>query len=77
MTQLEALKIAYDELSNVMPYEGENDDVFEAAQVIGKIIETKERQIRKKQLKTMPKGRAERQRMREINDMFDDLLNEI
>lgn len=75
MTQLEALKIAYDELSNMMPYEGENDDIFEAAQVIRKMIETKERQTYKKQLKTMPIGRADRQRMKEINYMFDDLLN--
>lgn len=31
MTQLEALKVAYEELSNMMPYEGENDEIFEAA----------------------------------------------
>ena len=38
MTQLEALRIAYNELSNIMPYEGENDEIFEAANVIGKMI---------------------------------------
>lgn len=29
MTQLEALNIAYEELSNMIPYEGENDEIFE------------------------------------------------
>lgn len=47
MTQLEALKIAYDELSSMMP-DGENDEIFEAAEVIGEMIYTKEKQTQKK-----------------------------
>lgn len=43
MTQLEALTIAYNELSNMIPYKGENDEVFEAADVIEKMITAKER----------------------------------
>ena len=35
MTQLEALKVAYEELSSMMP-DGENDEIFEAAEVIKK-----------------------------------------
>jgi len=50
VTQLEALKIAYEELSNFMPYKGENDEIFEAANVIEKMIGTKEKQLLKKQL---------------------------
>lgn len=44
MTQLEALKIAYDELSCMMP-DGDNDEIFEAADIIEKMIYTKEKQI--------------------------------
>ena len=51
MTQLEALKIAYEELSNMMPYNGENDEIFEAASVIEKMIQTREQQLYKKQIK--------------------------
>lgn len=43
MTQLEALKIAHNELSNMMPYYGENDEIFEAANVIEKMIWIKKR----------------------------------
>lgn len=54
MTQFEALNIAYSELSNMIPYDGENDEVFEAVNVIEKMIRTKEKamyrsELRKKQ----------------------------
>lgn len=49
MTQLEALKVAYEELSSMMP-DGENDEIFEAAEVIEKMIYTKERQTQKTSL---------------------------
>ena len=49
MTQLEALKVAYEELSSMMP-DGENDEIFEAAEVIKKMIYTKEKQIQKKSI---------------------------
>lgn len=68
MTQLEALQIAYNDLSSLMP-DGENDEIFEAVEVIGKMIAVKERQQQK--LKTT----ANWKRMKEINYMFDDLLN--
>lgn len=74
MTQLEALKIAYDELSSMMP-DGENDEIFEAAEVIGKMIYTKEKQIQKSQLKHAPMSRTERKYKREINSMFNDLFD--
>lgn len=48
VTQLEALKIAYEELSNMMPYRGENDYLFEAADIIRKMIKAKERQLYKR-----------------------------
>ena len=51
MTQLEALRIAYNELSNIMPYEGENDEIFEAANVIEKMIKKREAQFYKNQMK--------------------------
>ena len=35
MTQLEALKVAYEELSSMMP-DSENDEIFEAAEIIEK-----------------------------------------
>lgn len=57
MTQLEALKIAYNELSNMMPYGDENNEIFEAAEVIEKMIHTKERRTYKNQLKNSPKGK--------------------
>lgn len=47
MTQLEALKIAYNELSNMMPYEGENDEVFEATNIIEKMIQVKKKKAYK------------------------------
>ncbi len=42
MTQLEALRIAYEQLSNMMPYPGENDEIFEAADIIEKMIKARE-----------------------------------
>lgn len=77
MTQLEALKIAYGELSNMMPYGDENDEIFEAASVIEKMINTKERQEYKRQLKSSPRSSADRRYVRKINSMFDDLLNDL
>ena len=55
MTQLEALKIAYNELSNLMPYDDENDEIFEAAEIIQKMIQTREKQLYKKQMKNEPR----------------------
>ena len=46
MTQLEALKVAYEELSSMMPA-GANDEIFEAAEVTKKMIYTKEKKIQK------------------------------
>ena len=76
MTQLEALKIAHDELSNMMPYEGENDEIFNAAEVIEKMIHTKEKQLYKNQIKNTPKSKADKKRIKEIDDMFADLLRD-
>ena len=59
MTQLEALKIAYDELSNMMPYGDENNEIFEAAEVIEKMIHTMEMQSYKNQLKNSPKSQKQ------------------
>ena len=73
MTQLEALKIAYEELSCMMPYD-ENTEIFEAAEVIENMIHTRERQAYKKQLKNLPQSSSDRKRMKEITDMFDDLI---
>lgn len=77
MTQLEALKIAYNELSNMMPYGDENNEIFEAAEVIEKIIHTKERQLYKKQMKNAPRSSVDKKFSKEINSMFDDLLNNL
>lgn len=77
MTQLEALKIAHSELSSMMPYGDENDEIFEAAEVIEKMIHTKERQLYKKQIKNTPRGSVDRKLSKEINGMFDDLLNDL
>lgn len=74
MTQLEALKVAYEELSSMMP-DDENDEIFEAAEVIEKMIYTKERQAQKSQLKHAPMSRADRKYKREINSMFNDLFD--
>lgn len=78
MTQLEALKVAYEELSSMMP-DGENDEIFEAAEVIEKMIYTKERQAQrqaqKSQLKHAPMSRVDREYKREINSMFNDLFD--
>ena len=60
MTQLEALKIAYDELSNTMPYGDENNEIFEAAEAIEKMIHTREMQSYKNQLKNSPKSKADK-----------------
>lgn len=76
MTQLEALKIAYEELSSMMP-DGENDEIFEAAEVIEKMINTKERQVYKNQLKNSPRSSADRKYTKEINSMFDDLMDKL
>ena len=51
MTQLEALKIAYDELLDMMFYGDENNEIFEAAEVIEKMIHTIEMQSYKKPTK--------------------------
>lgn len=75
MTQLEALKIAYSELSNMMPYDSENDEVFEAANVIEKMIRTKEKAMYRSELRNQPRSKADRKRKKDINDMFDDLLS--
>lgn len=77
MTQLEALKIAYEELSNMMPYGDENSEIFEAAEVIQKMIHTKERQEYKRQLKNQPCSSVDRKYMKEINSMFDDLMDKL
>ena len=77
MTQLEALKIAHNELSNMMPYDGENDEIFEAAKVIEKMIHTKEKQLCKNQIKNAPKSKADKKRIKEIDDMFADLLKDL
>lgn len=75
MTQLEALKVAYNELSNMMPYDEENDEVFEAANVIEKMIKTKEKAMYRRELKNQPRSKADRKHQKDINDMFDDLLS--
>ena len=77
MKQLEALKIAYNELSNLIPYDSENDEIFEAAEIIQKMIQTREKQLYKKQLKNEPRSKADKRRSKEINNMFDDLLKEL
>lgn len=77
MTQLEALKIAYNELSNMMPYDDENDEIFEAAEIIQKMIQTREKQLYKKQMKNEPRSKEDKRRSKEINNMFDDLLKEL
>ncbi len=77
MTQLEALKIAYEELSNMMPYGDENSEIFEAAEVIAKMIHAKERQIYKQQLKNSPRSSTDRRYAKEINSMFDDLMDKL
>ena len=77
MTQLEALKIAYNELSNMMPYDDENDEIFEAAEIIQKMIQTREKQLYKKQMKNEPRSKEDKRRSKEINNMIDDLLKEL
>lgn len=77
MTQLEALKIAYNELSNMMPYDDENDEIFEAAEIIQKMIQTREKQLYKKQMKNEPRSKEDKRQSKEINNMFDDLLKEL
>lgn len=76
MTQLEALKIAYDELSSMMPDE-DNSEIFEAADIIEKMIHTKENQNYKRELKNTPISKADKKRSKEINDLFADLLNDL
>lgn len=77
MTQLEALKIAYNELINMMPYDGENDEIFEAASVLEKMINTRECQLYKKQIKNEQRSKTDKKRIKEINNMFDNLLNDL
>lgn len=77
MTQLEALEVAYNELSNMMPYEDENNEIFEAAEVISKMIQTKKKQLYKNQIKNAPRSSVDRKFSKEINSMFDDLLNNL
>lgn len=77
MTQLEALKVAYEELSNMMPYENENDEIFEAASVIAKMIQTREKQAYKQQLKNNVRSKTDKKRMKEIDDLFDDLWKDL
>lgn len=77
MTQLEALKIAYNELSNMMPYGDENDEIFKVAEVIEKMIHMRQRQLYKKQIKNSPESSVDRKFTKEINGMFDDLLNDL
>ena len=55
--------------------DGENDEIFEAAEVIEKMIYTKEKQTQKSQLKHAPMCRADRKYKREINSMFNDLFD--
>lgn len=74
MTQLKALKVAYEELSSMMP-DGENDEIFEAAEVIEKMIHAKEKQSYKRELKNAPKSRADKKYQREIDSMFNDLFD--
>ena len=66
--------IIKDELSSMMP-DDEYDEIFEAVEVIEKMIYTKEKQIQKNQLKHAPTSRADRKYKREINSMFNDLLD--
>ena len=77
MTQLEALQIAYRELSNMMPYGDENDEIFEAAEIIEKMIMSKEKQAYKNQMKNAVRSKNDKKRMKEIDDMFDGLLNDL
>ena len=77
MTQLEALKIAYDELSNMMPYGDENNEIFEAAEVIENMIHTMEMQSYKNQLKNSPKSKTDKKRIKQIDDMFADVLRDL
>ena len=77
MTQLQALEIAYEELSNMMPYDGENDEIFEAAETIIKMIHTRKRAEHRKQLRAEPRSRADRKRHAEIMKMFDDVLKDL
>ena len=49
MTQLEALKVAYEELSSMMP-DGENDEIFEAAEVKKKWYTQKKDRLKKASL---------------------------
>lgn len=77
MTQLEALQIAHRELSNMMPYDGENDEIFEASNVIEKMIASREQQAYKKQLKSAARSKDDRNRMKTINNMFDGLLSDL
>lgn len=74
MTQLEALKVAYEELSSMMP-DGENDNIFEAAEIIEKMVHAKEKQSYKRELKNAPKSRADKKYQCEIDSMFNDLFD--
>lgn len=60
-----------------MPYNGENDEIFEAARVIEKMIKAREMQLYKKQIKNEQRSKADKRRIKEIDNMFDDLLNDL
>lgn len=77
MTQLEALKIAHEELSNMMPYGDENNEIFEADEIIQKMIHTKERQLYKNQMLKQPRSKGDKKRIGEIDSMFNDVLNDL
>lgn len=77
MTQLEALKIAYGELSSMMPYGDENNEIFEAAEVIEKMIHTRQTQAYKNQQKNSPTSRTDKKRIEQIDDMFADVLRDL
>lgn len=70
MTQLQALKIAYGELSVVLPYSGKNNDIQEAAEVILKMISTMEKRTCKQKIKNTLLSKEDRKRMKEMNDIL-------
>lgn len=77
MTQLEALKIAYNELSNMMPYGDENDEIFKAAEVIERMIRTKETQSYKQQLKNSLRNKVVGDYLRGRVDGYNACIDEI
>ncbi len=55
MTELQALKIAHDELSQLMPCE-ENEDIFEAIDVLQKMIQSRIKHQKMQQIKRSEKA---------------------